>query len=386
MLMTKSVRIKSFYYTIYYKFYEYAKTSATGPVAKLWQDNMKTNNFWKTLEKPIIGLAPMDGVTDGAMREIADIYGHPDVIFTEFVPVTAIKKGIVKVLVSLKRHQTKTPIVAQFFGNDSDAFYQAFFVAAELGFDGVDINMGCPAHSVAQRGGGAGLIKNPELARRIIKSCKQAVKDWSDGIKINNVKLHKNIFKFLQENNIKERIKSSVMRSLIPVSVKTRIGYDKSITEEWIGQLLEEEPDVISVHGRTLKQLYHGKADWEEIAKAAKLAKKTQTLILGNGDVKSVEEAKLKVKKYKVDGVLIGRAALGNPWVFTNKIPMTKERFKVMLEHCQKFIEYRPDMKIFPMRKHFTWYCRGFDGAAKMRDQLMHVDSIDEVKKIIKEI
>jgi len=359
-------------------------------------------SFWQKLNKPIIGLAPMDGVTDGAMREITDIHGHPNVIFTEFVPVTAIKKGIVKVLYSLKHHQTKTPLVAQFFGNDPDAFYQAVFIAGELGYDGVDINMGCPARSVAQRGGGAGLIKNPKSAQQIIKTCKQAAKDWSEGRKISQIKLNQGILDFIKIQNqtrkkqllrpSKSRCNrdevgtESVARSLIPISIKTRIGYDKPITEEWISQLLEIKPDAITVHGRTLRQLYHGKADWEEIAKAVKIAKKTQTLILGNGDVKSIEEAKEKVKKYKVDGVLIGRAALGNPWVFADKIPMTKERFKVMLEHCNLFIKYRPDLKIVPMRKHFAWYCKGFDGAAKMRDQLMRVNTLDEIKKIIKNI
>lgn len=371
-----------------------------------WQNNMKASNFWKTLKKPIIGLAPMDGVTDGAMREITDIYGRPDVIFTEFVPVMAIKKGIVKVLHALKRHQTKTPLVAQFFGNDPDAFYQSVFVAAELGFSGVDINMGCPARSVAQRGGGAGLIKNPKLAQQIIIACKKAVKDWKEGRKINKIGLSHDILNFIQlfsqqilsvisfpqvlaTNNVDCVLVGSlsqlppVANRKIPISVKTRIGYDKPITEKWIGQLLEVKPDAITVHGRTLKQLYHGKADWEEIAKAAKLAKKAQTLILGNGDVKSIEEAKQKVKKYKVVGALIGRTALVNPWVFSNKIPTIKKRFQVMLEHTQKFLLYRPDLKIFPMRKHMAWYCKGFDGAAEMRNQLMKVNSIKEIKDVL---
>lgn len=363
-------------------------------------------SFWKTLKKPIIGLAPMDGVTDAAMREITDIIGKPDVIFTEFVPAMAIKKGIIKVLHALKHHLTKTPLVAQFFGNDPDAFYQSVFVAAELGYDGVDINMGCPARSVAQRGGGAGLINNPKLAKEIIRSCKQAAKDWDGGKKISQIKLDQKILDFIQTysqqilsvvsfpqvlaaNDADCALVGSlpqlppVAKSKISISVKTRIGYDKPITEEWIGQLLEEKPDAITVHGRTLKQLYHGLSDWEEIAKAAKLANKTQTLILGNGDVKSIDEAKEKVKKYNVDGVLIGRAAMGNPWVFTDEVPMIKERFKVMLEHIKKFISYRPDMKIFPMRKHLAWYCKGFDGAAKMRDQLMRINSIEEIKDIL---
>ncbi len=367
---------------------------------------MKNDNFWEVLKKPIIGLAPMDGVTDGAMREITDIYGHPDVIFTEFVPVAAIKKGIVKVLYSLKHHSSKTPLVAQFFGNDPKGFYQAVFIAAQLGYNGVDINMGCPDKDVTKKGSGAGLILNPKLAQQIIKTCKRAAKDWSEGRKINQVEINQNVIDYLQTNYKKvqqvavaggfptarndsehwwdrERLTESVARESIPISVKTRIGYDKPITEEWIGQILEVKPDAIAVHGRTLKQLYRGISNWKEIAKAAKLAKKTQTLLLGSGDVNSVEDAKGKAKQYCVDGMLIGRAALGNPWVFSDKIPTTKERFQVMLEHCQKFIEYRPDLKIYPMRKHLVWYCKGFDGAAKMRDQLMRVNSIKDIENIL---
>jgi len=362
-------------------------------------------SFWKKLRKPIIGLAPMDGVTDAAMREITDKYGYPSLIFTEFVPVAAIKKGIVKALYSLKHHRTKTPLIAQFFGSDPQAFYQAVFAAAELGYDGVDINMGCPDRDVARRGGGAALISNPKLAQRIIKICKRAANDWSEGEKIDRIGLSEEIVTFIKtQQMIARQILSVVLfphvlvakradcalvgslprlppvvRYSLPISVKTRIGYDKPITKAWIGQLLEAEPAAITLHGRTLKQLYHGRADWDEIGTAVQLAKKMQTLIIGNGDVKSVEEVKQKAKQYRVDGVLIGRAALGNPWVFSDKIPTPKERFRVMLEHCQKFTEYRPDLKILPVRKHLAWYCKGFAGAAEMRDKLMKVDSIKDL-------
>ncbi|MCL4374938.1 tRNA-dihydrouridine synthase [Patescibacteria group bacterium] len=366
---------------------------------------MPTDSFWEKLKKPLIGLAPMDGVTDGAMREITDKYGHPDVIFTEFVPVAAIKKGIVKVLYSLRHHQTKTPRVAQFFGTDPAAFYQAVFVAAELGYDGVDINMGCPDRGVTKRGGGAGLILNPAPAKQIIQSCKQAAKDWGEGKLASRVGLSESILNFIRVFKVNtqqvavaegfptartkkhwregERLTESVVRHIIPISVKTRIGYDKPITEQWIGQLLEAGPAAITLHGRTLKQLYHGRADWNEIALAAKLCKKTRTLLIGNGDIKSVSYAKDKAKQYGVDGVLIGRAALGNPWVFAGKTPTTQERFQVMVEHCRRFLAYRPDLKIFPMRKHLTWYCKGFAGAAEMRDKLMKADSLASIKHII---
>lgn len=302
--------------------------------------------FWETIKKPIVGLAPMDGVTDAAMRFITKKHGNPDVMFTEFVSAEGIRAGAVKLMKNFIYDESERPIVAQLFGKDPEAFKIAALKVMELGFDGVDINMGCPARKVAKRGEGAGLINNPELALAIIKEVKKAVKNK------------------------------------IPVSVKTRIGYDKPMIEEWIGKLLEAEPVVISLHGRTLKQGYGGLADWEEIGKAAKLCKETETLLLGNGDVKSVEDGKEKIKKYGGDGFLIGRAAFGNPWVF-NKGETLVKKFEVALEHARKFEELYPDDRFFVMRKHLSWYAKGFDGAKELRSKLVRCDSAEEVKKVI---
>ncbi|MBU1071286.1 tRNA-dihydrouridine synthase [Patescibacteria group bacterium] len=302
--------------------------------------------FWETIKKPIVGLAPMDGVTDAAMRFITKKHGNPDVMFTEFVSAEGIRAGAVKLMKNFIYDESERPIVAQLFGKDPEAFYVAVKTVLKLGFDGVDINMGCPARKVAKRGEGAGLINNPELALAIIKEVQRAV------------------------NN------------KIPVSVKTRIGYDKPVTEEWISKLLSVEPAVISLHGRTLKQGYGGLADWEEIGKAAKLCKETETLLLGNGDVKSVEDGKEKIKKYGGDGFLIGRAAFGNPWVF-NKGETLVKKFEVALEHARKFEELYPDDRFFVMRKHLSWYAKGFDGAKELRSKLVRCDSAEEVKKVI---
>ncbi|MBU1200585.1 tRNA-dihydrouridine synthase [Patescibacteria group bacterium] len=302
--------------------------------------------FWETIKKPVVGLAPMDGVTDAAMRFITKKHGNPDVMFTEFVSAEGIRAGAVKLMKNFIYDESERPIVAQLFGKDPEAFKIAALKVMELGFDGVDINMGCPARKVAKRGEGAGLINNPKLALQIIKEVKKAVKNK------------------------------------IPVSVKTRIGYDKPMIEEWIGKLLEAEPVVISLHGRTLKQGYGGLADWEEIGKAAKLCKETETLLLGNGDVKSVEDGKEKIKKYGGDGFLIGRAAFGNPWVF-NKGETLVKKFEVALEHARKFEELYPDDRFFVMRKHLSWYAKGFDGAKELRSKLVRCDSAEEVKKVI---
>src|SRR3990167_2352502 len=153
--------------------------------------------FWGKLKKPIIGLAPMDGVTDAPMRFITAKYGKPDVIFTEFVSADGVKHGAKRLLRDFKFDEIERPVVAQLFGGDSEAFYEVTKLIVKMGFDGVDINMGCPARKVAGRGEGAGLIKDPDLAAKIIAAVKKGV----DG--------------------------------KIPVSVKTRIGYDKADPSWW---------------------------------------------------------------------------------------------------------------------------------------------------------
>lgn len=308
------------------------------------------------MKYPVIGIAPMDGITDAPFRYITDVYGKPDIIYTEFVSVKGLILGRPAMQRMLLRHQTDTFTVAQFFGNEPEYFYQAAQVALEKGYDGVDINMGCPDKSVFNRGGGAGLILQPKLAKEIVLSVQKAVKEGTKKLKI---KKH------------------------ITVSVKTRTGYKNHQTKEWISNLLEVEPDFICLHGRTFAQKYSGLADWEQIGIAAELTKKTKTKIFGNGDIKSRTEALEKIKQYNLAGVLIGRAALGNPWIFKGVIPTTKERFKVLLEHCKKFREFFPESDFSIMRKHLAWYVKNFPHAAEVRNQLMQVKSIDDVKKII---
>ncbi len=301
----------------------------------------------------------MDGVTDAPFRYITDIYGKPDIIYTEFVSVKGLILGKSAIQRMLLRHKTNTFTVAQFFGCEPEYFYQAASTALEKGFDGVDINMGCPDKNVFNRGGGAGLILQPKLAKEIILAVKKAVKD---GAKKLNIKKY------------------------IPVSVKTRSGYKNPQTKEWISHLLETEPDTICIHARTFAQKYSGLADWEQIGIASDLARPTKTKIFGNGDIKSREQALKKIKEYNLAGVLIGRAALGNPWIFKGVVPTTEERFKVLLEHCKKFKEFFPESDFSIMRKHLAWYVKDFPHAAEVRNQLMQVKSIDDVKKILSTI
>jgi tRNA-dihydrouridine synthase B len=337
--------------------------------------------FWKDLKRPIIGLAPMDGVTDAACRYVTDKYGSPDILFTEFTSVEGIVHGADKLLDAFIYHKTETPTVAQIFGADPDAFYKVAVLLSEMGFDGIDINMGCPDHNVAKKGGGAGLIRTPQLAQVIIKKTMQGTQDWADGKNVEDLDLPENIVnyvKIFQPNS-----KNNIYRKPLPVSVKTRIGFDDIVTEEWISTLLDVEPVNITLHGRTLAQLYSGDANWDEIGKAATLAKKTETTLLGNGDIKSLDEAYFRIKEYATNGALIGRAAWGNPWIFKDKTPELPEKFQVAVEHCQALVDMLPRGHFLTLRKHLSWYCKGFDNATAVRMQLMRVNTVEEIKGIV---
>ena len=301
----------------------------------------------------------MDGITDAPFRWITDIYGKPDIIYTEFDSVKGLILGKPAIQRMLLHHKTETTTIAQFFGCEPQYFYRAAQVALEKGFDGVDINMGCPDKNVFNKSGGAGLILQPKLAKQIILSVKKAVKEGTKKFKI---------------------------KKNITVSVKTRTGYRTPQTKEWISNLLEAEPDVICIHARTFAQKYSGLADWSQIKIASDLAKSTKTKIFGNGDIKNREQALKRIKEYDLAGVLIGRAALGNPWVFHGIIPTTEEIFKVLLEHCNKFVEFFPTADLSIMRKHLGWYAKDFPHAAEVRNELMQVKSIEDVKRIISSI
>jgi nifR3 family TIM-barrel protein len=337
--------------------------------------------FWKNLPHPIIGLAPMDGVTDEPFRFIMAKYGKPAIQITEFTSVEGICAGATKNLQAFLFDESERPIVAQIFGSTPEAFYKSAFVVAELGFDGIDINMGCPAQNIASKGAGASLILTPELAKAIIRETKRACKDWSEGKKIEDVGLPQRIIEYV--NMHRSDHPTSASRKRLPVSVKTRIGYNSEIVEEWIKHLLEEEPVNISLHGRTLKQMYSGNADWDAIAKAARLIHETKTTILGNGDIKNLGDAHQKIKLYGVDGVLIGRATFGNPWLFRDKEATIEEKFAIAIEHSRLHEKVFTPKFFFPMRKHLAWYCKGFPGASEIRQKLMQANNSQDVEEIL---
>jgi nifR3 family TIM-barrel protein len=293
-------------------------------------------------------------------------YGHPDFLITEFVSVDALHHATgerrERLLKTFKRAQDVAPLqnppkeIAQIFGHTPEYFKEAARLIESLGFDGIDINMGCPMHKVEDQGSGAGLIRTPELAKEIVLAVKSATN--------------------------------------LPVSVKTRIGVDRDIAEEWMEHLMEVKPTHIALHGRTLRQLYSGSADWEAIGRAAKIVHKHGGIIFGNGDVESMADANEKAAKYNVDGILIGRAAEGNPGVFVGIYPTPRQRLDWMVEHAKVFESiFKPEVVkegdyrwFMPMRKHLAWYCKGFEGAVEMRSRLMTTNSLDEVNKVLEGI
>jgi tRNA-dihydrouridine synthase len=350
-------------------------------------------NFWQQLaadKKMILALSPMDGVTDYPFRQIVKKYGKPDLIFTEFANVEGICNGAKQILQHFDFDDSQRPLIAQVFGKNPEHFYQVAILLSQIGVDGIDINMGCPAKTVANNGSGAALIKTPDLALEIIRAVKRGVADWGKGKTIDDCP------------DLKEKVKSELKRrmeffnlkeanheNLPSISVKTRVGYDADEIDNWFPYLLEEDLAAISLHGRSLKQAYSGQADWNLIAKAAAMVrdKNPEIIFLGNGDIDSYADALNKTKKYKTDGALIGRASFGDPFVFLKKQAASDEFniFEIALEHAQLFEDTYKDQERYsflPMRKHLAWYTKGVKDAALIRSQLVKTNSAAEVKSI----
>jgi nifR3 family TIM-barrel protein len=361
-----------------------------------------SESFWTRLPRPIVGLSPMDGVTDAAFRLIAARHGRPDLIVTEFTHVEGICRGIPAVLRHLDYDAAERPVVAQVFGSEPDAFYKAAHVVAALGFDGLDINMGCPDKAVAAHGCGAALIRTPERAQAIVRAAQTGVRDWADGREIRSIGLPDQTVTLVESMGRRAGAHERPRR-LIPVSVKTRLGYDNVVVDSWIAALLDTAPAAVSIHGRTLAQRYQGEADWDAIARAAVLTRGTRTLLLGNGDVLTPVDAVRRVRETGVDGVLIGRGALGNPWIFRTadairgacdnpatpapdppRIDAT-ERWRVAREHAAVFDCWRGHVPFTVMRKHLGWYVRGPEDRPGLRARLMQVRDLAELDAVLAE-
>ncbi|MFA5841934.1 MAG: tRNA-dihydrouridine synthase [Candidatus Paceibacterota bacterium] len=310
-------------------------------------------NFWQKLKKPIFALAPMADVTDIAFREIITEYGKPDVLWTEFVSADGLvsDKGREHLMIDLAYTEVERPIVAQLFTSKPENMRKAAEIVRDLGFDGLDINMGCPDRTIEKQGAGAALMKNPKLAQEIIYAAKEGA-------------------------------------GSMPISVKTRLGYNKDVLEEWLPAILEAKPAAITVHARTRKEMSKVPARWERVADAVKIAKGSGVLILGNGDVTDLADAEKKVKESGADGAMLGRAIFGNPWLFSPQSLFQcsqEQKLKVMIEHTKLFEKLLGGKKNFAiMKKHYKAYSSGFDGAKELRMKLMEAENAAEVEGIVK--
>jgi nifR3 family TIM-barrel protein len=324
--------------------------------------NNKTEikNFWLNLPKPIIVLAPMADVTDEPFRKLIAKYsrmgkkgGGPSALWTEFVSADGLaSRGKDKLMHILDYSKTEKPIVAQIFGSNPENISKAVELAEGLGFDGVDINMGCPDKSIEKQGAGAGHIKNPDRAVEVIRTAKNSAKS-------------------------------------IPISVKTRIGYNAP-DMGWIERVLAERVAVLTVHARTRKEMSLVPANWDYVKQAVELRNRIspETLIFGNGDVKNLDEAQKRIEETGADGVMIGRGIFGNPWLFDSELPKItiEEKLNVLIEHSKYFEKKLGGIKSFAvMKKHFKAYVSGWEGAKDLRIKLMEQNDAKGVAKIIKE-
>ena len=322
------------------------------------------SNFWNELQNPIFALAPMEDVTDTSFREIVAGLADPkylSILYTEFTSVDGMNHPVGKMRVGerlivsdsekqlLKQKNIK--LIAQIWGKKPELFHKiATELTAEYDFDGLDINMGCPVKNVVKNGCCSALINEPNLAKEIILATQEATQ--------------------------------------LPVSVKTRTGIRLPDTENGIANLLETKPAALILHGRTQKQQSDGLADWEEIAKGARICDQInpETNFLGNGDVLSVAQGVELCSNYELDGIMIGRGIFHNPWFFnpSHLAPTKSEKLQQLLLHTQLFEKNWGGKKnLNILNRFYKIYTNDFPGAAKLRADLMDAHTFEEVYRIV---
>lgn len=312
------------------------------------------NNFWQNLSLPFTALAPMDGVTDPVFRTIISSIGKPDVLFTEFVSCDRIIYG------SYERRETQLlyepcqqPIVAQIWGTDPEMFYRAAKRINELGFAGIDINMGCPVQAVIKDGACSGLMHTPDLAAKIIHETVRGAGE-------------------------------------LPVSVKTRIGFDNENIDSWIGFLLRQNLKALTIHLRTVAEESKADAHWDLMPQIIDLRDLVapKTMIIGNGDISSMEDIKDKYAKFGCDGFMVGRGIFTNPWLFSKTKKMddvtVKERLDLYLYHIELYKELYPAKNFGPLKKFARIYIKHFEDSARLRDQTMNAVTLEELEEIVR--
>lgn len=317
---------------------------------------MSVSFSWNDLPNPFFALAPMEDVTDTVFRQIVASAARPDVFFTEFTNTDGIlSRGADIVTQRLKYTEIERPLIAQIWGIHPESFYKAAQEIVKLGFDGIDINMGCPIRNIVKIGACSALINNHALTKEIIDATKKGA--------------------------------GSASRR-IPISIKTRIGFNKIVTQEWIGFLLNQDLAALTIHGRTAAEMSAVPVHWDEIEKAVILKNtlKVKTLLIGNGDIKNREQGLELVKKYQLDGIMIGRGVFENPWVFQKeqKIISKQERLLLLKKHVHLFKQTWSTNKNFQvLKKYFKIYIAGFPNAAEIRQSLMQTNSFEEINSIL---
>ena len=305
-------------------------------------------------------MAPMKDVTDWAFRALVAKRGAPNVFWTEFISADGLyhTREIKKIsddenplMRDLRFSDDEHPIVAQIFSSKPEMISYATKLVAQLGFEGVDLNMGCPDRSIEKQGAGAALIKNPALAVELIRAAKEV--------------------------------------SGLPVSVKTRVGYHKETLDEWLPVILEEAPAAITLHLRTRKELSLVPANWKLMKKAVEIRKRVNpnVLLIGNGDVESMAEGERLATDTCCDGIMIGRAAFGNPWIFAGRksddTPLA-EKLTALVELAQNFEKISPPKNFSILKKHIKAFVTGFSGAAALRAKLMESNSTTDLERILR--
>lgn len=312
-------------------------------------------NIWEELPRPLFVQAPMEDVTDVAFRRLIARYGKPSVMFTEFTSadglVLAPESGQKILRKKLAYHESERPIVAQLFSTYPERMREAAKIVEDLGFDGLDINMGCPVREVVNSGCGAALIKNPELAQALVIAAQEGA-------------------------------------PTLPISVKTRIGYRVNEIDSWIPKILDTPLSALTLHLRTRDEMSEVPAHWEYMPRIVEIRNRVRpgVPILGNGDVKDVAEARRRVDETHCDGVMLGRAVYGNPWLFSEReIPPTREeKIAALSEHLALFEELMADTQHYAvMKKHFKAYISGWDGAKDLRVRLMETSKTSEALQLL---
>jgi len=312
------------------------------------------NNFWNELPKPFFILAPMEAVTDVVFRHVIKKAGQPDIFFTEFTNTASFcsPKGLHSTRGRLAFTEDEHPMVAQIWGKNPDHFRQMAHGLKDLGFKGIDINMGCPDKSVVHGGSGSGLIRTPELAAEIIAATKEAG---------------------------------------LPVSVKTRLGdYKLEEWKDWLTFILKQDVVNLTIHLRTRKEMSKVEAHFELIPEIKALRDEIapNTLLTINGDIRDRAHGLELVEKYGVDGVMIGRGIFQNPYAFAEMQPEKTsaellDLLNYQLDLYDKYNEELEPRKFDPLKRYFKIYVRDFAGASELREKLMHTKTTAEVRELI---